>query len=287
MPRDAETPSLYALKSLPPSLGERGLRVASWNINSVRLRIRLVKKLVALADPDVICLQETKTINDLFPAKAIAKLGYPHQCFHGIKGYNGVAILSRRPIEEQGALHWCGKQDSRHNHVRLAGGIELHNVYIPAGGDIPDPKVNVKFGHKLDFVREQAAWWTKQPRDGARRILVGDLNIAPLENDVWSHKQLLTVVSHTPVEVDLLAKMQAAHDWVDAVRHFAPEPTRLYTWWSYRNQDWKASDRGRRLDHVWVTPALRDSLHAAYILKGARDWRTPSDHVPVVVDLAL
>ncbi len=287
MPPEPIHTTLYAPKKLPPSLGDRGLRIATWNINSVRLRIKLVAKLAAAADPDVICLQETKTINDLFPGKAIAKLGYTHQCFHGIKGYNGVAILSRRPIEHSGALHWCGKQDSRHNHVRLAGGIELHNVYIPSGGDIPDPKLNVKFAHKLDFVREQTAWWAQQPRDGARRVLVGDLNIAPLENDVWSHKQLLDVVSHTPVEVDLLGRMQAAHGWVDAIRHFAPEPQRVYTWWSYRNQDWRASNRGRRLDHIWVTPALAPQLRAAHILKEARDWTGPSDHVPVVIDLAV
>ena len=249
-------------------------------------RSKLVARLAAAADPDVICLQETKTIDDLFPKKAIAKLGYVHQAFHGIKGYNGVAIVSRRPFENDGRLNWCGKQDARHAHVRLAGGIEVHSVYIPSGGDLPDPKVNAKFRHKLDFVREQAAWWAKQPRDDARRIVVGDFNIAPLETDVWSHKQLLDVVSHTPVEVDLLNKLQAAHHWVDAVRHFAPEPARVYTWWSYRNQDWRASDRGRRLDHIWVTPALAPKLRAAYILKNARDWPGPSDHVPVVVDLA-
>ena len=87
-------------------------------------------------------------------------------------------------------------------------------------------------------------------------IAVGDLNIAPLETDVWSHKQLLTVVSHTPVEVERLGELQQAGGFVDAVRHFVPPEERLYTWWSYRNRDWAASDRGRRLDHIWVTPPL-------------------------------
>jgi len=94
------------------------VKIATWNINSVRLRIKLVARLAAAADPDVICLQETKTIDDLFPKKAIAKLGYVHQAFHGIKGYNGVAIVSRRPFENDGRLNWCGKQDARHAHVR-------------------------------------------------------------------------------------------------------------------------------------------------------------------------
>jgi exodeoxyribonuclease-3 len=113
---------------------------------------------------------------------------------------------------------------------------------------------------------------------------VGDLNVAPLETDVWSHKQLLDVVSHTPIEVKLLGGLQKSHAWVDAVRHFVPPEQKLFSWWSYRAQDWRASDRGRRLDHVWVTPDLVERLKGTAILKDARDWARASDHVPVVVD---
>src|SRR5213082_4107448 len=111
-------------------------------------------------------------------------------------------------------------------------------------------------------------------------IAVGDLNIAPLETDVWSHKQLLTVVSHTPVEVERLGALQRAGGFVDAIRHFVPPEERLYTWWSYRARDWEASDRGRRLDHIWVSRALRDCVSEHAILKDARGWLRPSDHVP-------
>lgn len=267
-----------------------GLRIATWNINSVRLRIERVKQLIDFARPDVICLQETKSPDEHFPRAALASFGYQHQAIAGMKGYNGVAIVSRLPLHDIHTRDWCGKADCRHiwASVEQAGTrVELHNLYIPAGGDIPDPKANPKFDHKLNFLREQRQWWEKQPKNGALQILVGDLNVAPFENDVWSHKQLLNVVSHTPVETGLLGELVASHDWVDAARVLTPEPTKLYTWWSYRNQDWKASDRGRRLDHIWLTPALKPALRDLHIVKGARDWTQPSDHVPVVADLKL
>ncbi len=125
-------------------------------------------------------------------------------------------------------------------------------------------------------------------KDPARKaILVGDLNVAPLESDVWSHRQLLRVVSHTPIEVEHYARIVAAHDWVDAVRRFVPEDEKIFSWWSYRSPDFEENDRGRRLDHIWVTPALAPKLKGAQILREMRAWRQPSDHVPVVVDIVI
>ena len=265
------------------------LRIATWNINSLRLRLPLLKRLIAELDPDVICLQETKVPDDLFPREAPAALGYPHFAFKGMKGYNGVAIFSRVPLETlSNAPDWCAKGDSRHISVRLdvrSGPIELHNFYVPAGGDIPDRDENPKFGHKLDFVAEATTWFANRKRF-ARSVLVGDLNIAPLEHDVWSHKQLLGVVSHTPPETTALLAWQK-NRFYDAVRHFVPEDQKLYTWWSYRNTDWRASNRGRRLDHVWTSRDLKDGLVSHNILKDARDWPQTSDHVPVCVELEV
>lgn len=263
------------------------LTVATWNINSVRLRIDNLARLIAEASPDVIALQEIKCPDEAYPREAIAALGYPHQHARGMKGYNGVAILSRLPFTATSGLDWCDRQDCRHASVKLAGGIELHNFYVPAGGDIPDPEANDKFAHKLRFLEELAAWSKTERAPRKRRILVGDLNVAPLPNDVWSHKALLDVVCHTPGEVERLGALQAAESWIDALREFHPPEQKLFTWWSYRAQDWRASDRGRRLDHVWVTPSLRGQLRAARVLKDARDWKQASDHVPVVVTLDL
>ena len=265
------------------------LRVATWNINSLRLRLPLLRELVSALDPDVICLQETKVPDEFFPREAPAELGYPHALWRGMKGYNGVAIFSRRPIELLDlAPDWCARGDCRHLAVAVdakGGPVELHDFYVPAGGDIPDRVQNVKYGHKLDFIAETRAWFAA--RTGlARTVIVGDLNIAPLEHDVWSHKQLLDVVSHTPAETEGLIAWQDT-GFVDAVRHFVPADEKLFTWWSYRNQDWRASNRGRRLDHVWVTPDLQGGLRRHLVLKDARDWERGSDHVPVCVELAV
>ena len=261
------------------------MRVVTWNINSLRLRWGLLERVADMLAPDVICLQETKVPDDLFPDAGPA-LGFPHVARRGMKSYNGVAILSRHPLRvHEDAPDWCERGDCRHLHVTVdapSGRFELHDFYVPAGGDVPDPAVNAKFAHKLAFV-DEAALHFAQTGVRARTVLVGDLNIAPLENDVWSHRQLLDVVSHTPVEV---AKLNAWRDvgFVDAVRHFVPASERLYTWWSYRNRDWRASNRGRRLDHVWVSPDLVGSLRAHHVLVDARDWTQTSDHVPVAVD---
>jgi exodeoxyribonuclease-3 len=264
------------------------VRIVTWNINSFRLRLPLLSRLIDTLDPDVICLQETKVPDALFPAEAPAALGYPFAAFRGMKGYNGVAILSRIPFEvEPDTPDWCARGDCRHLSVRLdakGGPIELHDFYVPAGGDIPDRAQNVKFGHKLDFVAEATAYFANRRRLD-RAVLVGDLNIAPLESDVWSHRQLLSVVSHTPVETaGLTAWLDVG--FVDAVRHFVPPEQKLFTWWSYRNRDWRASNRGRRLDHIWVTPDLTGSLRRHTVLADARDWPQASDHVPVCVELA-
>lgn len=262
------------------------MRIATWNINSVRLRLPLVQRLAEEKKPDIICLQETKTPDEFFPAESLHQLGYKHQHIHGMKGYNGVAILSRKPLSHLSIERWAGKDDCRHIHARVDGGFDIHCLYVPAGGDIPDPKENEKFAHKLQLLDEVTKWWKKESRKDDKKILVGDLNIAPLEHDVWSHKQLLDVVSHTPIEVEKLDKMQKSIGWVDAVRHFVPASQKLYSWWSYRAADWAESNRGRRLDHIWVTPPLAASLKRTEIMRDARGWGPkPSDHVPVLIDL--
>jgi len=262
------------------------MKIATWNINSVRLRLNLIEKLNRQEKIDVLCLQETKVTDDLFPCDALYSMGFKYQHFAGMKSYNGVAILSKLPLENKRVKNWCSKKDCRHIYASIPNKTEIHCIYIPAGGDIPDPKENPKFEHKLNFLDETSNWWKtrKSPKD---QILLGDMNIAPLEHDVWSHKQLIDVVSHTPIEIEKLEKLQSSKKWIDSIRNFVPEDKKLYSWWSYRARDWKKSNRGRRLDHIWITPSLKNNLKNYKIISDARSWKPkPSDHVPVILEIS-
>ena len=262
------------------------MRIATWNINSIRHRIGLVSRFLREHQPDVLALQETKAENAQFPSEAPKKLGYVHQAINGQKAYHGVAILSRIPFRETEAIDFCREGHARHVSVTLENGVELHDFYVPAGADVPDPIKNPKFAHKLDFMREMEKRFARRKgRSDDRVVIVGDFNVAPLEHDVWSHKQLLDVVSHTPVETDLLSEVKAAFEWIDVTREFVPHDEKSYSWWSYRAIDWEASNRGRRLDHIWVSQALGDRLKAIKVTKDARGWQRPSDHVPVTMTL--
>ncbi len=261
------------------------LTVATWNINSVRLRIDGVAAVLAAHAPDVLCLQETKCPDAEFPSAAFKRLGYGHVAFNGQKGYHGVAIVSRLPFTRVERRGFCDKNDARHLAVGLRVGgraITVHTLYVPAGGDEPDPAINEKFAHKLAFLDEMAAWFVADDVAAGDAILVGDLNVAPLEHDVWSHKALLTVVSHTPVEVERFGRVLAAGPWVDVLRAHVPASEKCYTWWSYRSPDWSKANKGRRLDHVWASPSLGDALAGMEILRECRGWDRPSDHVPVL-----
>ncbi len=265
------------------------LRIATWNVNSVRTRLGHIERFVAKARPDILCLQEIKVRTSEFPLAPFAGLGFEHSVIAGQKGYHGVAIFSTLPLETTPRVDWAGNPDARHLRVMLPGGIELHNFYVPAGGDVPDPAINRKFADKLAFLDAMADHFASVRKDGGEKriILLGDLNVAPFESDVWSHKQLLKVVTHTEIEVAKMGRLRDSLDWTDAMRRVVPEPRRLFTWWSYRARDWRLHNRGRRLDHIWLTPALAPRLGGMEVHTGTRDWPRPSDHVPVTVDLDL
>jgi exodeoxyribonuclease-3 len=286
--------AIASVRSRDIVLPDMRFRLATWNINSVRLRLDLVERFVREHRPDVLCLQEIKCEERQFPFQRLHALGFPHIAVSGQKGYHGVATLSLIPFAHSERRDICGRGQARHLAVTLDEGapgqepIILHNLYVPAGGDVPDPAVNDKFQHKLDFLDAMAAWFSgHRAKAKNRMILVGDLNVAPLPTDVWSHKQLLRVVSHTPPETDRLAQARAAHDWIDVMRRYVPAEQKLFTWWSYRNRDWRASNRGRRLDHIWTTPALDSAAVSMTVLDETRDWLQTSDHVPVIANFEI
>lgn len=252
--------------------------LATWNINSVRLREEIVLRLLREEAPDVLCLQECKSPVEKIPMDGFRALGYTHVVARGQKGYNGVAILSKIPMEEAGAFDYANLGHARHIAGKLENGVTIHNFYVPAGGDKPDREINEKFGQKLDYLADMRAGFAASKPE--RAILVGDLNIAPREDDVWDHKKLLKVVSHTPVEVDALEEVRLSGDWIDVTRADIPTD-KLYSWWSYRSPDWDTADKGRRLDHVWATPDIAGGASGSRILRDVRGWEKPSDHAPV------
>ena len=262
------------------------ISVATWNINSVRLRIDQVVRVLNEQAPDVLCLQEIKTLEEHFPHAAFEAAGYTHRVVHGQKGYHGVATVSRLPLKEVSRHDWQDNGEARHVGVEVGGagrGIVVENVYIPAGGDIPDRAVNAKFGQKLDFLERMTRWADALDRP---TLLVGDFNVAPLDCDVYDHKALLKVVSHTPEEVAVLGGLRDAHGWADLGRTFIAAPERNYSWWSYRSY-WRERDQGRRLDHMWASPGLAAQARSHRIVEDTRRWEQPSDHVPLITEFEL
>ena len=258
--------------------------LATWNINSVRLREELVLKLLREEAPDVLCLQECKSPVEKIPTEGFASLGYTHMVARGQKGYNGVAILSKIPMIDAGGMDWADLGHARHVAGRLENGVVIHNCYVPAGGDIPDRTENEKFGQKLDYLTQMRDHFRSDAPQ--KSILVGDLNIAPREDDVWDHKALLKIVSHTPIEVQHFTDVMEAGGWVDVTRADIPNG-RLYSWWSYRAAEWDAADKGRRLDHIWASRDIANAGHSSRILRAARGWTQPSDHAPVFAGFDL
>ena len=266
------------------------MKLTTWNINSVRIRTEQVAKFVAEQRPDVLCLQEIKCREGEFPRAAFEEMGLPHLAIAGQKGWHGVAIASRLPLEPVEPLDVCREGHARCVAVKV-GGIEVQNFYIPAGGDIPDRALNPKFDHKLDFYERLTRLAHARDRK-TPIVMVGDLNVAPSENDVWNHRYMLKVVSHTPPEIDAMATLMSAGAFTDLVREAFPEPQKLASWWSYRAADFRQSNRGLRLDHIWVTPGLREAVlahgkAAAMIHDDVRAWEKPSDHAPVSAILAV
>jgi len=266
------------------------LRICTWNVNSVRLRHEQAARFMREEAPDVLCLQEIKCRNGEFPLNAFRDMGLPHVKIVGQKGWHGVAIASALPIEDAEPLEVCREKHARCVGVKVAG-VEIHNFYIPAGGDIADREANAKFDHKLDFYEQLTAGLsTRDPK--APLAIVGDLNVAPGEFDVWNHRYMSRVVSHTPVEVEAFRAMEGSLGLIDLLRCTRPEPEKLASWWSYRAKDFRQSSRGLRLDHILVSPGLRDAAFrlgapAARVHDDVRGWERPSDHAPVSADLVL
>lgn len=252
------------------------MRIATWNINSIRIRTDRLVAWLGKRQPDVLCLQEIKCEDELFPYEAVASLGY-HAAVHGQKTYNGVALLSRTPAVDVERGLGDGVDDPQARFIAATiGGVRVASIYVPNGGEVGSDK----YAYKLAFLRRLRRWLDgRQPVD--KLVLCGDFNIAPTDADARNPAQWADTVLCTP-EVRMALANLLVWGLDDAVRRHRPEPG-LYSWWDYRMLGFQKND-GLRIDHLFATAALRSS--DAWIDRDERKGQQPSDHVPVGVDFA-
>ncbi len=259
------------------------MRVATWNVNGIRPRKTQVLDLLREEDLDVLCLQETKIADDIFPRQDFIDAGYAHLNIVGQKAHHGVAIVSRVPFLAADRRIFAGLDDKRHAQVTLESGLDIHCFYVPSGGDKPDRATNAKFDHKMRFLAEMANLAHTQAQAS---VWVGDLNVAYQECDTWNHKKNRRLVGHSDGERAAMAAVIAAGNFHDVPREAAGQEARLFTWWGYRYKLSVAKDYGWRLDHVLATPEAAKQVVTCQALKRTRLVDSPSDHIPLVVELA-
>jgi exodeoxyribonuclease-3 len=257
------------------------LHLATWNVNSVKARFDHLLRWLKEADPDVVCLQELKSTDDQFPAAEVAAAGWPHQLVWGQRTYNGVAIVSKRPLSDpQKGFRTGGGTDEQARLVAAtADGVRVYGVYVPNGQEVGSDK----FAYKLDFYARMRA--ELDPLDPAGRVAVcGDWNVAPTDQDVWDAFAAEGQVMFHPLEKQAMANVLA---WglTDAYRTLRPDG-REYTWWDYRQLGFQRN-HGWRIDHVMVSKPLVPLLREVQIWRPVRKWEKPSDHVPLSVRLEV
>jgi exodeoxyribonuclease III len=258
------------------------MRIASWNVNSVRSRLEHLTAWLARAAPDVACLQETKVEDERFPEEAIAEAGY-RSLFTGQKAYNGVAILTRFGLTAEDPkknLDGDGDDAPRRAISCTVDGVRILNVYVPNGQAVGSPA----FAYKLAWFERLRMELSARFRPDEHVLVCGDFNVAPEPIDVYDPKSWDGHVLFHPDERAALARLQS---WglVDLVRTKNPSPG-VYSWWDYRTGAFRRN-RGLRIDLALATPALAERCTSAVIDRRPRELARPSDHAPVVVELSV
>ncbi|OHB75106.1 MAG: exodeoxyribonuclease III [Planctomycetes bacterium RBG_16_55_9] len=253
------------------------MKVASYNVNSLRARLPVVLQWLADSQADVLCVQETKVQDSDFPTGAFDQIGY-NCVFRGQKSYNGVAILSKHPIEHvEYGLPEEPKDQARLIGARIAG-INIVNTYVPQG-EAPDSE---KFQYKLQWFTRLLDYFRRSFKPADAVLWLGDLNVAPTPIDVYDPKTLLGHVCFHPAVHEALSHVMT-WGFVDVFRKHCDKPGE-YTFWDYRMPNAFARNLGWRLDHVMATVPLADKSTGCTIAKELRRAERPSDHVPIVAD---
>ncbi len=253
------------------------MKLASWNVNSLNVRLPHVLSWLGDAAPDVIGLQETKLTDEKFPVEALHEAGY-HAAFSGQKTYNGVAILARQPLCD--VLTDIPRFEDPQRRVLAAtiGDLRFINLYVPNGSAVGSDK----YAYKLNWLRHLHDWLAEECEQHQTLVVVGDFNIAPADADVhdpaeW-HEQILC---STPEREALQGLLDLG--LTDSYRAF-DQPPACFSWWDYRMNNFRRN-RGLRIDLVLTSPAASARLSAALIDQTPRTWERPSDHAPVVAEL--
>ena len=251
------------------------MRLATWNVNSLRARLELVLQWLEQDGPDIVCLQETKVTDDVFPLAPLTALGYK-VAFSGQKTYNGVAILSRLPLEDVvSALPEAPGEDEKRFIMATIHGVRVMNVYVPNGQEVGSPK----FQYKLDWLTclQTFVATTYTPEDAL--VLCGDFNIAPEARDVYDAEKLDGAVLFHPDERAAFARFL---EWgLDDTLRLHHDGAGLYSWWDYRAAAFRRN-LGIRIDHILATPPLAARCTAVSLERELRRQPKPSDHIPVV-----
>jgi len=256
------------------------LRVATWNVNSIRVRLPHLLRWLKEASPDVVCLQETKVVDDLFPAQVLADAGYPHQLIHGQKTYNGVAILSKQPLEDASFGFMDGDPDPQARIVRATvNGLRIYGLYVPNGSS-PDSD---KFDYKLDWLERLTDEIAERNTPETPILVCGDMNIAREDADVHDPFAAVDELLFTEDEHEALDALLAPCEMVDTYRKKYPFKSE-FSWWDYRGNGFRYN-KGYRIDHIYVSPPVLKGVKDVQIWRDTRGWEQPSDHAPVMVEL--
>lgn len=256
------------------------MKIATWNVNSINVRIPQLVEWLLAAQPDVVCVQETKTIDENFPEVVLAEAGY-QAAYTGQKSYNGVAILSKFPIEDV-QLNFPGDDEDAPKRMIAATvrGVRIVNTYIPNGSELWSDK----FNFKLDWLMRLRKYFDDTCDPNSDVLLCGDFNVAHLEQDVWNPGAYAGRLHFSKPE---RAAIEYVRQWgfEDVFRKLNGDVVE-FSWWDYRAGSWQ-KNHGLRIDHIWTTPTLAETTRSCVIDKTPRYLDLPSDHAPVVAEFEL
>ncbi len=260
------------------------MKIATWNINGIKARLENLVTWLKEASPDVVCLQEIKSIDENFPAAPIEELGY-NVATHGQKGFNGVAILSKRPFDEQSPRLPGDETDGQARYLEavIAGDenmVRVASIYLPNG----NPTNSQKYPYKLAWMERLIAHAQRLLEDEEPLVLAGDYNVIPCPGDCYLPEAWAEDALFLPQTRQRFRHLMGL-GLTDALRAVSPEEG-LYTFWDYKAGAWRRNN-GIRIDHLLLSPQAADRLKSCEIISHVRGWERPSDHVPVMIDLAV